>query len=76
MSDEDFAEIAILSDDLIEHGVEIDEFNREVVVPHKGDIYLVRQETTVDDIIEGNSVTIHIHKIVEIELMEEDDMEY
>lgn len=73
MSDEEFAEIAVLSDELIEHGVQIDEFNREVVIPYKGSIYLVTQETTMDDIIEGDSVTIHIHQIIGIDLADEEE---
>lgn len=63
MTDYDFKNICIISDGLLEHGQQVSEFLVEVVIPYRGKLYKVQHETTMDDILDGESVTVNVFEI-------------
>lgn len=71
MTDFDFRQICELSDDLLEHGETISEYLREVVVPYNGKLYKVQHETTMNDILEGESVTVNIFEIISYQFVDQ-----
>ena len=73
MTTKEFNQICKLSDKLMKHGVNVSDFVCEVVVPYKGNLWLVRHETTVADIVEGDSVTVHMNQIIGIDLADEEE---
>lgn len=72
MTTKEFNQICKLSDKLMKHGVNVSDFVCEVVVPYKSNLWLVRHETTVADIVEGDSVTVHMNQITDIAIAVED----